>query len=395
MESALYIHVPFCRQKCSYCDFFSVGESGRKGKCNDVSDGYVDALVREMAVYSARYGVSEWSTVYIGGGTPSILSAEQIAALMRGVSGSAALAPDAEVTIEANPENVDARFIECCAENGINRISVGIQALDDGALARAGRSANCSCALAALSLLEEGWNGHLSVDFIAGLPGQTWKSFRNQFSVLHEFTKIDHVSLYTLTVEENTPLWSQIRSGETAFSGEKADRMWISGRTILEKNGFRQYEVSNFSQPGCESRHNCAYWRQKNYIGVGAGATGTVYDFSRGTAERWTETLSIPAYISGVNSGNVVRNTERLDSGTVAFEFLMMGLRTMDGVLDSEYEARFGGSLAERLGADGGAFWSWRKRHLASVRPCRGGNAYSLNRRGILFLNSFLREIMV
>lgn len=406
MNSSLYIHIPFCKKKCAYCDFFSIGESDRAGKCNNLSDSYISSLVKEAEIYAKFYGIKKWRTVYVGGGTPSLLSSRQIFNLITGVQKAAPLADGAEVTVEMNPDDVCEEFLSACEKSGVNRISMGIQALDDKALRAVERGSSVKIIMRALELLKRRWKGRLSVDFIAGLPCHTYKSFENQFEILKKYPGIDHVSLYTLTIEENTPLWKKIEDGKIHFSYEKADRMWIKGRNILEKLGFQHYEVSNFAKKGFESRHNCTYWKQENYVGVGAGASGTVYDFDLKSGVRWTNSLSIPAYIRGVeqeagsaakNLSCLKRNIENLDKNLLDFEFLMLGFRRLDGVSFMDYEKRFGKNLAERIGAGkaGGLFNEWKKKRLVSERKSSDGDRiFALNRRGILLLNRFLEELI-
>ena len=295
-----------------------------------------------------------------------------------------------------NPDDVSEEFLRVCESAGVNRLSMGIQALDDRALRAVNRESGVEIILRALEILKNHWNGRLSVDFIAGLPNHTYDSFKNQFEILKKYPKIDHVSLYTLTVEENTPLWKKIECGEVKFSYEKADRMWILGRNILEKMGFFQYEVSNFAKKGFESAHNTVYWKQENYVGLGAGASGTIYDFEKKTATRWTNTLSIPAYISGTQTGKLNRSVENLDEKTLEFEFLMLGFRRLAGISEKDYEERFQKSLSERICADknDGVFSQWEKNRLARVQKTCGDTIYSLNKRGILLLNRFLEELI-
>ena len=404
MKASLYIHIPFCKKKCDYCDFFSIGEADRLGKCNDLSDSYVASLVKEAGIYAKFYGISEWSTVYVGGGTPSLLSPTQISFLFTGLKKIAPFEENAEVTFEANPDDVCEKFLSACKSAGVNRLSMGIQALDDKALGGVNRGSSVKVITNALECLKKHWNGRLSVDFIAGLPFHTYASFKNQFEILKKYPKIDHVSLYTLMVEENTPLWKKIEDGKINHSYEKADKMWLMGRNILEKLGFEHYEVSSFARKGFESRHNQAYWTQKSYVGVGAGATGTIYDFENGKALRWTNTLSIPAYTQGIEkclseNGNpsfLKRNVENIEEETLEFEFLMLGFRRRKGVSSSDYEHRFKKSLEKRIGAESesGVFSTWKKNRLAKEKKSKEGKTYSLNRRGILLLNRFLEELL-
>ena len=437
MKVSLYIHIPFCKKKCDYCDFFSIGEADRCGKANDLSDSYIDSLINEAKIYAGFYKITEWNTIYVGGGTPSQLSSAQIFHLISETKKIARTNGGTEITVEVNPEDVREDFLDSCERAGVNRLSMGIQALDDRALNAVSRGSSVEIILNALEILKKRWHGRLSVDFIAGLPNHTHRSFENQFEILQKYPNIDHVSLYTLTVEENTPLWKKIEDGKIRFSPEKADRMWLKGRNILERVGFFQYEVSNFCKKGFESRHNSVYWKQENYVGVGVGATGTLYDFEKKCASRWTNTLSIPAYSDGVknavqamknaekkifeegargqgnsrkeneifrrnilaemrNLSSLRRNLEILDEKTLEFEFLMLGFRRLSGVSSADFEKRFGKSLSERIGADknDGTFSRWKKMRLAREKKSRSDTIYSLNRRGILLLNRFLEELL-
>ncbi len=414
MESSLYIHIPFCRKKCDYCDFYSIPSSARKvdGKSlpNDLTDDYIDSVVAEACFYAERYGIDRWKTVYVGGGTPSFLTPSQIEKLFCGIKKSALIDEKSEVTVEMNPDDICSRLVETCTRVGVNRLSLGIQALDDKALDAVHRGCSSSTALSALKMLDSSWSGRLSVDFIAGLPKHTIPSFKKQFDEIFRLKKIDHISLYTLTIEDGTPLGKKVESGEIDFSFDKADRMWILGRNILEKNGFMQYEVSNFSKPGFESQHNSTYWKLQNYIGCGVGASGTWYgsDFCDEKAIRWTNTRSVPAYVDFWKSvegkvaekkeKDLLRDCEILDKKTLEFEFLMMGFRMREGLLYEEFERRFGKNLLDYENSSGikfsQIFSEWKKNRLASVLNTSNGSRFFLNRRGILLLNRFLEELI-
>ena len=270
--SSLYIHIPFCRSKCAYCDFFSVTE--------DADSSYLKALSNEISYYADYYGVDEWQTVYIGGGTPSLLKPEHIDFLMNAVKKSSRNGIDAgaEVTIEANPADITEEFLDTLIKNGINRLSLGVQCLDGGVLRTLGRRADAECTEKALQLIKEKWlaeKRRFSVDFISGLPGLSDSEFIRGMEKTLSYGP-DHVSLYSLMLEEGTPLFSAVESGKVPYSEEASDRQWFAGRDLLKRNGFAQYEVSNFAKPGYESRHNTVYWHLDDYIGCGAGACGTV-----------------------------------------------------------------------------------------------------------------------
>ncbi len=397
-KTGLYIHIPFCTRKCDYCDFFSVpvGAGG-------VSDDYIDAVINESLFYSKKLNIQMWSTIYVGGGTPSLLTPKQLSRLISGVKNGmdASLSP-AETTVEMNPQSLSLEMLDSAHVSGVDRISLGIQSLNDAALSSVHRSCSSKTARTALELVKKIWKGRLNLDCIAGLPCQNMEEFCSSLVEMISYGP-DHISMYTLTVEDGTPLAERIDSGMD-FDFDLADNQWLRGRKILEDKGFRQYEVSNFSLPGKESLHNMAYWRQTDYVGVGAGATGTIYDFStEKKGFRWTNTKSIEEYINFWNGGNICeekipRDVERLDLTTEEFEYLMMGLRTFEGLAPEDYKERFQslepwkGDLSLRLGTDAGTWKKFFDRGMCADFKSTG--RYSLNGKGILFLNSLLEDYL-
>lgn len=396
MEISLYVHVPFCRQKCDYCDFFSIPSNRASCVCPD--EEYVRSLLNEIRFYVKKYSVSRWKTVYIGGGTPSQLGAKLLFELVSGIKSAVSDKTADEFTVEMNPEDLTEDILDSAQKAGVDRISTGIQALDQKALDSVNRHCPLQTAISSLELLQKKWKKKLSVDFIAGLPGQTYSSFKKQFETVFNFKNIDHISLYSLTLEENTPLYKKIESGKIKWSQQKTDRMWILGRKILKENGFIQYEVSNFARPGAESLHNKVYWHLENYIGCGSGACGSVYGE---VSERWTNTCSIKNYENFWLDFNPeseipesIRQVEKIDLQTQEFEWLMMGFRLLEGVCSEEFKKRFGKSLEERIGVKDGLFFEWSKKHLARSYKKDGKTFYALNERGLMLLNLFLESLL-
>ncbi|WP_147612416.1 radical SAM family heme chaperone HemW [Treponema pectinovorum] len=407
MEYSLYVHIPFCTQKCDYCDFFSINNSKKNLAKPDST--YVDCVLNEVAFYVKKYSITAWSTIYIGGGTPSILKGELVYTLVSSLKNLFKDKKVKEITLEVNPEDVCAELLEKSKRVGVTRISMGIQALDDKSLALINRKSDVKTVLHALEILKANWKNRLSVDFIAGLPGQTYKSFGAQFDKIFEYP-VDHISLYTLTVEEKTPLYKKIADGKIKWSQEKADRMWILGRNLLEKKGFYQYEVSNFAKLGFESLHNSVYWNLENYIGVGSGATGSLYF----EGVRWTNTLNIKKYEDfwkkfqsnqnlDAEKKNLqeieqkiesVRNVEKISKNDEIFEYLMMGFRMKKGVSSQKFFKRFGLNLEEKIGVENGVFFEWKERKLASVFKTEDDTFYALNKKGLMLLNRFLESIL-
>ena len=386
----LYIHIPFCLKKCDYCDFFSkIPKDSRFIVKNFTINDYIEALLNQIIFLIEHFSVKKFTTMYIGGGTPSVLGAEQLEVLCKKI---APLANGAEFTIEANPGDLSEEFLLAAASGGINRLSLGIQCKNDDVLRAVGRRTTVLQIEGAVSMIGKFWRGTWCADFIAGLPLQSKEMLAEDIEFAAE-NGASHISLYSLAVEEGTPLTEKIRSGKTRLDEDSADDIWLFGREFLEKKGFMQYEISNFAKKGFESRHNLSYWTLCDYLGAGAGATGTFGE------KRFTNTKDIAKYIefwkNAAPKKNAPGETEILDFETREFEFLMMGLRTLRGVGAREYERRFGGNLALRLGAykADGVFANWQKKGLARVTHVSDETFFSLTRDGILFLNKFMRDL--
>ncbi|WP_407396928.1 radical SAM family heme chaperone HemW [Treponema sp.] len=396
MTASLYIHIPFCLQKCDYCDFFSRPQNGK------IPDSYVEALINEADFYADCNDITCWKTIYIGGGTPSLLSPKQITTLLKKLSKRIGSGTQ-EITMEMNPESVSKDKLSAAANSGVSRLSLGIQSFNDKALKAINRHCTSKRAKDGIEIIKANWNGQLNLDSIAGLPEQTEEEFIASLNQIL-FYEPDHISLYTLTVEEGTPLHIKIEDGIIHHDPDSADEQWIKGRELILSKGYGQYEVSNFSKPGKESRHNLTYWRQQDYVGIGAGASGTIYGQE---SMRWTNTQDIEKYISFWNStalwnqADLPRQTEAIDLETKEFEFLMMGLRTLEGINSAQYERKFSkispwnGNLGLRLGKETGPWKNFSKEKLTLEKSeADGSTTYALNHNGILLLNKFLVDLL-
>ena len=433
--SSLYIHIPYCGSKCSYCDFFSLPmtatsscSGGTAAAGRGVPKDYVVALVAQLGSFRDAGLLGRLKTVYFGGGTPSLLSCAQLEDIMAVVAPH--LEPDAEVTLEANPESLTRQLLAAARGCGIGRISLGIQSFDDGVLGCVGRCCTAGKARRALGLLAESGMAFCT-DFIAGLPGLEDGTFLAGLEEVLTY-KPRHVSLYSLTVEEGTRLHRQIETGQLTWFSEEADSQWIAGRDLLEAAGYLQYEVSNFAPAGQESRHNCAYWRQQSYLGAGAGAAGTLYRWGASGellgGLRYTNTTNIDEYVgfwsaagggqgvfsgSGTDSGGeafsghtlleaMPAQREELDRDTLAFEHLMLALRMKEGVDCGEYRRRFGRELAaaatggqEADGRRAASFKDFCRRGWMQERRQSGAVAgYTMTGEGLLFLNLILERLL-
>ncbi len=396
---SLYVHVPYCRKKCDYCDFFSVvpefpGEEERAGTFSS----FAGLLLEEAAFRADIFGVRRWQTVYIGGGTPSLLPPETLYRLVRGLLETRPAVCGAEITVEANPDSLTGEWLEAASCAGVNRLSLGIQALDDAVLKASGRLCTRSACLDALRLVSDRWRGKFSADLIAGLPGQEEAGFLRGIRELTGFSP-GHVSLYSLIVEDGTPLCRRIKRGQCEWDSDNADSLWFAGCRELEEAGYCRYEVSNFARPGYESAHNMRYWDMESYIGIGPGATGTVYreDLPRRTDSCYALRRTNPADIrTWTLCPCADGETEYIGRSTLMFEYLMMGFRKTAGVSRSAFQRRFGCCLETLIGP---VFDRWKARGDAEERAVRGTGGkspdrlYALTRQGLPFLNVFLEQI--
>ena len=388
MICSLYIHIPFCKSKCEYCDFFSVPCGN---KC--IPDEYVDALVQELDFRIKLYKVQQFSTVYIGGGTPSLLKITQLEKIMQKVLS---LGIPSEITMEVNPEDVTEELLVAMNDLGINRISCGIQALNDEVLQSVKRRGCVESVFNKIELIKKSWNGIFSVDIISALPNQSKSDFLDGLKKIVSFEP-EHISMYALTIEESTPLGKKLQKGQLSYDFEAADEMWIAGRDFLINSGYVHYEVSNFAKKGFDCEHNMAYWKLKNYIGIGAGAVGTIYS---DRTVRWSNSTKLDLYISfwNKNLSDIkmdelcnIQSVENIDFNIQVFEYFMMGLRTSYGICKEEFEARFNIPIPEKFIK---IFNEWEEKQMCQKKVSFNKTYYSLNSSGLLLLNEFLTELI-
>ncbi|MBQ5631680.1 MAG: radical SAM family heme chaperone HemW [Treponema sp.] len=388
MICSLYIHIPFCKSKCEYCDFFSVPCGN---KC--IPDEYVNALLQELDVRIKLYNVHKFSTVYIGGGTPSLLKPIQLEKIMKKVLS---LGIPSEITMEVNPEDVTEELLVTMNVLGINRISCGIQSLNDEVLRCVKRRGCVENIFDKIELIKKTWNGIFSVDIISALPNQSKSDFLDGLKKIVSFEP-EHISMYALTIEESTPLGKKLQKGQLCYDFEAADEMWIEGRDFLINSGYVHYEVSNFAKDGFACEHNMAYWKLKNYIGIGAGAVGTIYS---DRTVRWSNSTKLDSYISfwNKNLSDIkidelcnIQSVENIDFNIQVFEYFMMGLRTSYGICKEEFEARFNIPIPEKFIK---IFNEWEEKQMCQKKVSFNKTYYSLNSSGLLLLNEFLTELI-
>lgn len=328
-EIGIYIHIPFCKQKCYYCDFISY--------CNkdDLIKDYIQAVKKELELQKIK---SQITTVYIGGGTPSYIDSKYIREIMEEIKQKN-ISEEAEITIEVNPGTVTKEKMQEYKESGINRLSIGLQSIQDDLLKQIGRIHNFEQFLETYKIARKVGFKNINVDLMLGLPNQRIKDLKES---LEEIIKLnpEHISVYSLIVEENTPISNKIEKGELQLPEEETERnMYWYVKNTLELNGYKHYEISNFAKKDYESKHNINCWRQKEYIGIGASA------HSYRDIIRYSNTENIEEYIKNVKKGNLERNRiihEIQKEDDTRKEFMLLGLRQIDGIKISEFKNKFG-----------------------------------------------------
>jgi len=374
---SVYIHIPLCVKKCAYCDFASF--SGRM----DQRDRYVEAVCWEIRTQAAFFGRRTVHTVFIGGGTPTLLSGAQIRQLLDCVRECFDLLPDAEITMEGNPGTLTEENLSAYRAAGVNRLSLGVQSMDDGLLAAIGRIHSAKEAEQAVRMAREAGFENINLDLIYGLPGQTgaqWSDTLDRAIALGP----QHLSCYSLILEEGTKLFADVQAGRSAPLPDE-DALDVMDALTLEKTqdaGYARYEVSNYARPGCECRHNIVYWECLPYLGVGLNAHSDMDGKRFYNPEGWED------YLSMAQSGDVSRMQEGENSReSRMFERMMMGLRMIRGVDCRRFQADFGMTVQ--------AAWPHTMKEMT-----RGGlieeynERIRLTQRGMQVMNGVLVKLM-
>ena len=325
----IYVHVPFCRSKCQYCDFYSLTDKDDK-----LMDSYLTAIIahiRETGPLAPGYKVD---TIYFGGGTPTFFGVEGLATILTTIRRSFDVDVDAEITFEANPDSVSDKLLGRLKAEGFNRVSLGVQCDDDVILKKLGRPHDYAQAVSAAQRIRHAGFKNLSIDLMYGLPGQTLKGWKDTLERVLTMNP-EHVSCYGLKIEEGTPFCKMRDVLNVADDDLQAD-MYLAATEILRSHGFRQYEISNFARKGLYSRHNMKYWTGGEYIGFGPNASS---DFA---GKRFTNVRDLQGYIDGIKTGGaVIAEMDEIPIRERAGEYLMLRLRTIAGISREEYERQF------------------------------------------------------
>jgi len=321
----VYVHWPFCRAKCPYCDFNS------HVRHNGIDDRrFLAAYLRELSHFASLAPARSVTSIFFGGGTPSLMRPATVAAILEAIATHWAVESDAEITLEANPTSVEAENFAGYLLAGVNRLSLGIQALDDQSLKALGRQHTANEALAALALAKRHFD-RVSFDLIYAREGQTTRAWRKELTRALDHAA-DHLSLYQLTIEEGTPFAARHAAGTLRVpDGAQARTLYLLTQELCEAAGLPAYEISNHARPGFESRHNLLYWRGHDYAGIGPGAHSRI---TTGGVKRAFSTIRLPeAWLAQVEmAGHGFDSDETLSSAEAADEYLLMGLRLSEGI---------------------------------------------------------------
>lgn len=328
-EIGIYVHIPFCKRKCDYCDFMSYINKDSK------IEEYIESVKKEIELQKIK---SEITTVYIGGGTPSYIDSKYIKEIMAEILKKN-VSKDSEITIEVNPGTVTLEKLKDYKEAGINRLSIGLQTTKDELLKQIGRIHNFEQFVETYKMARKVGFQNINVDLMLGLPNQRIKDLKESLESVMQLSP-EHISVYSLIVEDGTPIATKIQNGELELPDEDLERnMYWYVKNTLELNGYKHYEISNFAKQGYESKHNMNCWNQKEYIGVGIAA------HSYRDITRYSNTENLGEYIRNVQNEKLERNRiihEIQKEDDTKKEYMLLGLRQIDGVKISKFKEKFG-----------------------------------------------------
>lgn len=335
---SLYIHIPFCAQKCLYCDFPSFARKDHLRKA------YIEALNKEIISLREKHNNLEINTIFIGGGTPSVLEADELECLLKEVA-KLNMAKDIEYSMECNPGNLTEEKLEVMKKYGVNRISMGLQAKQDNLLKGLGRIHNYKTFKENFLLAKKVGFNNINVDLMFGLPNQRLNEWEE---TLREIISLEprHISAYSLIIEEGTAFYNLYENDKLKLPTEEEERkMYHLAKKILEENGFNQYEISNYAKDGKECRHNLAYWNMDNWIGVGSAAASYI------NGKRIKNISSVEEYINSINEkGEAIEEIINNSKNDNMEEFMFMGLRKINGIDENEFKNRFSMNINDVYG---------------------------------------------
>ena len=324
----IYIHIPFCASKCAYCDFYSLAG------CDNQMPVFHRAMIEHLLESARSIRNYEVDSIYFGGGTPSYYGAERILELFDVLKLNGNVRVDTEVTVECNPDSMDLKELRMMREEGVNRLSIGVQSTHDDLLRMLGRRHTWPQAQAAFAAARKAGFDNLSVDLMYGLPSQNKRDWAESLAKVVEMHP-EHVSCYALKLEEGTEMEKSYRNSPLIPDDDEQADMYSYAAQMLERYGYKQYEISNFAAPGFESRHNLKYWRLEDYMGFGPGAHSCVGNL------RYSFVRDLKRYVYGVHrKASIIDEYEQINTLERAVEYLMLGMRTNRGIEEEEYRVR-------------------------------------------------------
>lgn len=370
----LYIHIPFCVKKCAYCDFLSAPAD------RDAREAYVSALLREIRSFPGEYGLDnrEVISVFVGGGTPSLLDGVRMKEIMDALREHFLFAPDAEITVEANPGTLDREKLRLYGRSGINRLSLGLQSASDRELRVLGRIHTYGDFLESYRNAREEGFANINVDLISAVPGQTYEDWIRNLRTVAELGP-EHISAYSLIIEPGTP-FAQM---ELDLPDEDTEyRMYEDTAAILGEYGYRQYEISNYAREGFACRHNAGYWKRTEYLGIGLGAASLF------EGRRFHNTVDMKEYLADSGRPGAMRkDMENLTRQDEEEEYMFLGLRMTEGVSESKFEEQFREKMTDVYGA---VLCKYEKMGLLQKK----GDFWSFTRKGIHVSNGVLADFL-
>lgn len=397
----IYIHIPFCAKKCDYCDFLSMrADEGTKRE-------YVNGLIREIELSKDMMKGYQVDTVFIGGGTPSILREDYIEKIMQTLKDNCELSENAEITIECNPGTVNLKKLEAYKRSGINRISFGLQSASDNELRELGRIHDFEGFVESYKLARKAGFNNINVDLMSALPGQTLESYRSTLNKVIELNP-EHISAYSLIVEDGTPMEERVEQNLVTLPDEDTEReMYYLTREVALKNGYNRYEISNYAKTGYECRHNEGYWKRVEYLGFGLGAASLYQN------KRYSNVSNLNEYIGLLLDGgndedyyggmvyqddvwDIQEDTLNILHGKISTlsnkdmmeEFMFLGLRMTEGVSEEKFKMDFGRNIDKVYGY---VIEKLEKQHLLEKKDGR----IKLTDRGVDISNYVMSEFLL
>lgn len=372
--AGIYIHIPFCKTRCIYCGFYST-------TLLDMRNEYIDAVCREMKLRK-NYLNEPISTIYLGGGTPSMLDEENLNKLFLYINNVYSVNANAEVTMECNPDDVTPEFANIISRQPINRVSMGAQTFSDKRLALLHRRHNAGEVSKAVMLLRKVGIHNISIDLMFGFPNESLEQWKEDI-VAALSLNVEHISAYSLMYEEGTPLWNMLKNGEIEeIDDDLSIAMYNELVSQLTASGYEHYEISNFAKPGFRSRHNSSYWHQVPYIGLGAAAHS--FDMK---SRQWN-VADVRKYIKSINSNIIPMERETLDKDTIMNDIITTALRTSDGIDLKKVENMLGSEYSNQVVKNAA-------KHIDEGLLELKGGRLKLTKKGIYISDMIMSDIMI